>query len=148
MSKNLSKGYPVLSASKIYQVQFNECDPIGIMWHGNYIKIFENGREAFSEKYGLDFLGMFENGYATLIVHAELHYKKPLLYKDKAIVEVIMRRTDAAKIIFDYTLRNQATSDIVCTGSTTQVFVNTVSRQLLLTNPDFFIDWKQKYGIQ
>jgi acyl-CoA thioester hydrolase len=148
MHKNPQNTHPVLlSASSSYQVQFNECDPIGIMWHGNYIKIFETGREAFSEKYDLDFMGMFQNGYATLIVHAELNYKRPLSYKDRAIIDAVFRNTDAAKIIFDYTVRSEATSEIICTGSTTQVFVHKESKQLMLTNPDFFVEWKSKQGI-
>ena len=148
MNKDLHTPNTVtLSASKTYQVQFNECDPIGIMWHGNYIKMFETGREAFSEKYGLDFLGIYENGFATLIVHAELNYKKPLQYKDRAVIQASFRKTDAAKIIFDYKITNEATGDIICTGTTTQVFVNTVTRQLFLTNPDFYTAWKQKQGI-
>jgi hypothetical protein len=28
-------------------VRFNEADPLGIVWHGHYIRYFEDGREAF-----------------------------------------------------------------------------------------------------
>jgi len=34
------------STTKI-QVRFNEADPLGIVWHGHYIRYFEDGREAF-----------------------------------------------------------------------------------------------------
>ena len=29
------------------RVRFNETDPLGIVWHGNYISYFEEGRESF-----------------------------------------------------------------------------------------------------
>ena len=45
-----------LTASVIIRVRFNETDPLGIVWHGNYIKYFEEGREAFGRKYGLSYL--------------------------------------------------------------------------------------------
>jgi acyl-CoA thioester hydrolase len=32
--------------SKI-RVRFVETDPLGIVWHGNYIQYFEDGREDF-----------------------------------------------------------------------------------------------------
>ena len=34
----------------------------------------------------------------------------------------LMRKTDAAKIIFDYVIRNERTNEIICKGTTTQVF--------------------------
>ena len=39
-----------LSESLIITVRFSETDPLGIVWHGNYIKYFEDGREAFGRK--------------------------------------------------------------------------------------------------
>ena len=34
-------------------IRFNEVDALGIVWHGNYVKYFEDGREAFGEKFDL-----------------------------------------------------------------------------------------------
>lgn len=36
-----------LSVSEKVRIRFNETDPLGIVWHGNYIVYFEDGREAF-----------------------------------------------------------------------------------------------------
>ncbi len=30
-------------------VRFNEADPLGIVWHGHYIRYFEDGREDFGK---------------------------------------------------------------------------------------------------
>ena len=37
-------------------VRFNEADPLGIVWHGHYIRYFEDGREeiALDEKMTFD----------------------------------------------------------------------------------------------
>ena len=32
------------------KVRFSEIDSLGILWHGNYVQYFEDGREAFGEK--------------------------------------------------------------------------------------------------
>ncbi len=40
-------------------VRFNEADPLGIVWHGHYVRYFEDGREAFGNKYGLRYLDIF-----------------------------------------------------------------------------------------
>ena len=44
------------------RVRFSETDPLGIVWHGNYIKYFEEGREAFGRKYGISYLEIEKNG--------------------------------------------------------------------------------------
>ena len=38
------------------RVRFNETDSLGIVWHGNYITYFEDGREDFGIKTGISYL--------------------------------------------------------------------------------------------
>lgn len=136
-----------LSAVAQIEIRFNECDPLGIVWHGNYVNYFQEGREAFSKKYGLDYLHMYENGYATPIVHLSTDFKKTLTYRDIALVETTMRLTPAAKIIFDYVIRNGNTGDLICKGTTTQVFVTSGTMELSLVIPAIYMDWKIKNGL-
>jgi acyl-CoA thioester hydrolase len=117
-----------LSAIARIEIRFHDCDPLGIVWHGNYVKYFEAAREAFGAEYNLDYLDLFIHGYATPIVHMEANFKKVMQYKEVALVEAIFHRTDAAKIIFDYVIRKESTGEVVCTASTTQVFVTSGTR--------------------
>lgn len=142
-----AKSQTILTAVAKLQVRFNECDPLGIVWHGNYAKFFEDGREAFCDKYGLDYWSIYINGHATPIVHMEANFKKTLKYKDIALVETTMRHTHAAKIIFDYAIKNEKTNELICNGTTTQVFVNSGNMQLALTSPDTYLNWKKQNGI-
>ena len=66
-----------LSAVARVEVRFNECDPLGIVWHGNYVNYFQEGREAFGKKYNLDYMELFHKGFATPIVHLSTDFKKP-----------------------------------------------------------------------
>ncbi|MBK7148214.1 MAG: acyl-CoA thioesterase [Bacteroidetes bacterium] len=144
---NLIHTPPILRATSSIEVRFNECDPLGIVWHGNYVKYLEDGREAFGKKYGLDYMDFYINGYATPIVHLQLDFKKTMQYKEIAQVEVTYRNTEAAKIIFDYVIRSETKNEIVCKATTTQVFVSNGSMQLSLVCPDIFTKWKQNNGV-
>ncbi len=144
---NLIYTPPILKATSTIEVRFNECDPLGIVWHGNYVKYLEDGREAFGKKYGLDYMDFYINGYATPIVHLQLDFKKTMQYKEIAQVEVTYRNTDAAKIIFDYVIRSETKNEIVCKATTIQVFVSNGSMQLSLVCPDIFTKWKQNNGV-
>lgn len=137
----------VLSDRAEILVKFNEADPLGIVWHGHYVRYFEDGRENFGNKYGLRYLDIYKHGYTVPVVSVECHYKKSLRYGDSVIVETRYINTAAAKIRFEYTLYNAATRDIVATGATVQVFLDKDKAELQLVAPDFFQSWKQEHGL-
>ena len=51
------------------------------------------------------------------------------------------------KIIFDYEIRDTKTGEVVATGHSVQVFMDAKSHQLVLTSPDFYEEWKQRWGV-
>lgn len=128
-------------------IRFNEADPLGIVWHGHYVRYFEDGREAFGKKYGIGYMDFFNHNIVVPIVHAECNYKRTLKFGDTVKVESIYKPTDAAKIIFDYKLYKSSDGTLVATGTTTQVFLDKDAQTLLLNNPLFFEEWKKKYGL-
>ncbi|MGJ7030697.1 acyl-CoA thioesterase [Niabella hirudinis] len=126
-------------------IRFNEADPLGIVWHGHYIRYFEDGREAFGKRYGIGYLDFFKENVVVPIVHAECNYKKSLKFGDSVIVETIYEPCDAAKINFRFNLYKASDRSLVATGRTTQVFLDKDAQTLLLNNPPFFEKWKQKF---
>ena len=129
------------------QVRFNEADPLGIVWHGHYIRYFEDGREAFGNSHGLGYLDVYKQGFVIPVVSVQCDFKKSLRYGDKVIVETKYISSIAAKMKFTYRLFNAVTGDLVATGSTVQVFLNKADSVLQLSNPPFFEEWKKKQGL-
>ena len=134
-----------ISITSTVRVRFAETDPLGIVWHGNYIQYFEDGREAFGREHGISYLDQKENGFSTPIVKSSCEHKLPLKYGDIATVKVTYVDTPAAKMIFRYEILNEQ-NEVVCTGETVQVFVE-LGGELWLTLPDFFRNWKEKVGL-
>jgi acyl-CoA thioester hydrolase len=126
-------------------VRFNEADPLGIVWHGHYIRYFEDGREDFGKRYGIGYLDFYENGFVIPIVNVDCSFKKSLRYGDTVIVETEFIPCDAAKIKFSYRLFNKNTKELVATGNSVQVFLDRLHSVLQLQNPVFFEEWKRKY---
>lgn len=130
------------------QVRFSEVDAMHIVWHGTYVKYFEDAREHFGREFeGLGYLDFFRSEYATPIVDMQIQYKRPLTINDIAIIEIRYINTDAAKICFEYTISKEDTAEIIATGSTIQVFLNK-NKELELTNPEFYLKWKQKWKVK
>ena len=127
-------------------VRFNEADPLGIVWHGHYIRYFEDGREAFGAKYGLTYLDFYRNGLVVPVVSVDCLFKKPLRYGDSVVVETCYVNCQAAKLQFRYRLLHAGSGAVVATGSSLQVFLNKSDLALQLNVPLFFEQWKEKWG--
>jgi acyl-CoA thioester hydrolase len=140
MKKELSSRTEIL-------VRFNEADPLGIVWHGHYIRYFEDGREAFGILHDLGYLEVYKLGFVIPVVSVQCDFKKSLRYGDRVIVETKYIPTEAAKMKFTYRLFNAATGDLVATGSSVQVFLSKEDSVLQLANPAFFEDWKKKHEL-
>ncbi|MEO7305901.1 MAG: acyl-CoA thioesterase [Ferruginibacter sp.] len=140
MKKELSSKTEIL-------VRFNEADPLGIVWHGHYIRYLEDGREAFGNMHGIGYLEVYKLGFVIPVVSVQCDYKRSLRYGDRVIVETKYIPTEAAKMKFTYRLFNAATGELVATGSSVQVFLSKDDSVLQLANPPFFEDWKKKHDL-
>lgn len=127
------------------KVRFHECDPLQIVWHGNYLKYFEEGREAFSKKHSISYLEAKAHGVALPVVKSICEHKLPLKYGDCFKVETHFENSRAAKIIFNYRILKE--EKVICTGQTVQVFTDK-NTELMLKPPLFFLDWKKKMGLE
>jgi acyl-CoA thioester hydrolase len=135
-----------LTDTKEIGVRFSEVDSMKIVWHGNYIRYFEDGRESFGLKYNLGYMDVYKHNIMIPIVKIQCNFLKPLVYGDTAIVETKFIDSEAAKIQFEYNIYRQSDHELMATGSSLQVFL-TPQGELLLTMPEFFIGWKKKWGI-
>lgn len=124
-------------------VRFSETDAMGVVWHGNYLKYFEDGREHFGHVYDMPYLKVASHGFFIPIVHTSLDFKSSVFYgqKVKVVTEYVPVRT--AKIVFNYKVINLTTGEIAAVGTTTQVFVSQTDRQLELITPPFYQAWKE-----
>jgi len=126
-------------------VKFSDCDALQMVWHGNYIKYFEDGREDFGRKHSLGYWEIYkQSNLAVPLIHVDCDYKKFVGMGEKITIESTFIETPAAKIIFEYKIFNQK-KELVCTGKTIQVFVDAVTKDLLITVPPFYQAWKEKH---
>ena len=133
-----------LRASKNIEIRFNEVDMMKIVWHGSYPVYLEDAREAFGAKYDLSYQGYIDNQHYAPIVDMQIQYKYPLRYGCNARVDIVYKPTEAAKIVFEYEIRDNDTDILYCKACTVQVFMD-MNYNLVLTNPEFFEKWKKRW---
>lgn len=134
-----------LSHTTELEVKFSEADPLGIVWHGHFIRYFEDGREAFGKKYGLKYLDFYRNNIVVPIVNVQCDYKRILRYGHMIRLETTYHDAQAAKLLFFYKMYDAVTNELVASGHTVQVFMHRESLELMLYLPQFMTDWKAKW---
>ena len=136
----------VLVDRKTITVRFSEVDSMMVVWHGEYIRYFEDGRESFGKHYdGLKYMDIFNSGFLAPMVELDCQYKQSLTFGEEAIIETRYIRTAAAKIVFDYTIYRASDGAVAATGSSTQVFIDAKTRELELSNPPFYAEWQKRW---
>jgi len=128
------------------KVRFSEVDSMGVVWHGNYVKYLEDGRENFGNEFGLGYLDVFGLELMTPIVKLDIDYKSVIKYGEEIVIETEYIQSKAAKIIFKYKIYNANTKKLAITAKTIQVFID-MEGQLQITNPNFYEEWKKEHGI-
>ena len=135
----------MLTAEKRIEIRFSEVDSMNIVWHGSYPLYFEDAREEFGKKFGLGYMTIFDAGYYAPLVELDFKYKKPLLYGMTPIVKIVYRPTEAAKIVFDYEITDEADGSVYATGRSVQVFLDR-DYKLVWENPEFYQEWKRRWA--
>lgn len=139
---------PALINRTTARVRFSEVDSMHVVWHGNYVHYMEDGREAFGQEFGISYMEVVKQGYVIPIVKLELDYKQALTYDEHITIETRYIPTDAAKIQFEYFIYKEDGKTIAAIGRTIQVFVEKETQQLELSNPAFYMAWKEKWNIR
>ncbi len=128
------------------KVRFGEVDSMGVVWHGNYVKYIEEGRESFGKKYGISYLDIYANKVMAPVVNMNINYKKQVEYGEKLIVETEFVESPAAKIVFKFRVYRKSDMELVATAESTQVFID-MNREILYYPPQFVLNWKKKVGL-
>lgn len=123
------------------RVRFSESDAMGVVWHGNYLKYFEEGREYLGKQLGMTYQDIYKQGFVAPIVKLNVNYKTPIHFGEEMEVVTRFMETKAAKMVYNYEVWNLTTGKLSCKGSTEQVFLNEKERTLELFMPSFFSDW-------
>jgi len=127
------------------RVPFYDVDSIQMVWHGNFVKYLEEGRESFGFKYGLEYMHIYNSGYVAPIADMHMEYKNTAGIGDTLIVETSYKPCRGAKLMFDYVITRECDGELILKASTVQLFV-TREGVFEVSTPGFYAEWKKKWG--
>jgi acyl-CoA thioester hydrolase len=122
-----------IAARARVRIPFQDADPAGVVWHGNYFRYFEAARLALLEEIDYGYRQMADSGYVWPIVDTRVKFILPVHFDQ--IIEV-----SATLLEWEYRLKvayQVIAEDRQCTtkGYTIQVAVDANTGELCLGSP-------------
>ena len=129
MNKKISIKHPI-------KIQFYDVDLMKVVWHGNYIKYFEEARTVLMDSIGYGYDQMEKDGYIWPIVDLQIKYIKPLILGQNITVEAVLADyINRLKVDFKITTSEGV---LLTKGYTIQVAVKIGNNMLEIETPNCF----------
>ena len=132
------------TSKKKIKAQFYDLDPMDVVWHGNYVRFFEDARCELLNKIGYNYEEMKDSGYTWPVVDLHIRYVRPITFGQEVIIQTdLVEYEFRLKII--YTIYDKKTGERLCKGHTEQVAVDYETRAMLLVSPAILLE---KLGVK
>lgn len=127
-----------LTASVSLSVPYQDADPAGVAWHGNYFRYFDSARVALLEKLDYSYRQMTESGYGWPIIDTRVRYMQPIHFDQLINVEATLLEWEY-RLKIGYEIRDTDGKRLT-KGWTVQVAVDLKSGELCLGSPPALLD--------
>ena len=129
---------------KEVQVFHHDTDAYKIVWHGNYLKWYEEARCEMCEKLGLPLNKVEkEEGIIFPLVNVNLRYKNPAKLYDSLVIETSLKEFSRTKLVFEQIIKEKTSQNICNIAEITAVAVDT-NGKLIRKLPQFIIEAFEK----
>ncbi|UTF59730.1 thioesterase family protein [Gilvimarinus sp. DA14] len=128
----MSKG--TVSVAQTVKVPFYDVDSMGIVWHGHYIKYFEDARCALLDAFDYNYEAMSESGYGYPVVDLRLKYVKPARFNRLLKVVATLEEWEV-RLKIDYRIIDLETGETLTKGHSVQVAVDLANGEMCFATP-------------
>jgi acyl-CoA thioester hydrolase len=118
------------------KVSFFDLDPMQIVWHGNYLKYFDDARMELFDHLGVDLFEFHDRTrYIFPIIRSSVKHIRPLKRGDEFICRATVK--DArSKIVVAFEIRLVADGMVCAKGTTEQAAVLSPEMEMVYTIPE------------
>ena len=119
---------------------------MGMIYHGNYFRFFENARLVLMNKIDYNYRAMVDSGYFWPVIDSYVKYIKPIPYDHKIRVKASLTAWENY-VRVEYIIFDQETGEKMTKGYTRHVAVKMSSQQMCLASPRVFLDKLEDYFV-
>ena len=119
-----------------HRVSYGETDAMGVLYHAEYLHIFERSRNAYIRACGMSYRVAEERGLFLPVREAFCRYRVPARYDDLIRVRAGITQWGRASLSFTYEIYDEAERVLLTTGNTQHACVDASGRPMAV--PDWF----------
>ncbi|CAH0529169.1 acyl-CoA thioesterase [Vibrio hippocampi] len=128
-----------LQAEVTLVTSFQDADPMGVIYHGNYFRFFEEVRRVMMDKLEYGYLAMNDSGYMWPIIDTRVKYVKAIPFNHT--IRIVGTLTEwENRLRIDFVIYDADTGQRMCKAYTTQVAVSVADQAMCFASPKVFID--------
>ncbi len=128
-----------LSAEMLIKVPFYDLDPMKVVWHGNYVKYFEQVRCELLDKFNFGYVEIQKSGYIWPIVDMRIKYVNSASFGQMIrCTASITEYINCLKIA--YSINCAESGERLTKGHTVQVAVNIETGGMELASPKLLLE--------
>lgn len=120
-------------------VPFHDCDPIGIVWHGNYTRYFEVVRCVLLDSIDYNYTQMMASGYAWPVIDMHLRFVKPARFNQRITATATVDEWEH-RLKISYQIRDTLSGERLARGHTIQVAVRMPDFEMQFASPRILAD--------
>ena len=122
------------------RVIYADTDAMGIVYHTNYIKWFEVGRNEYLRELGYPYARLESEKIWLPVAGVECSYKAPAKYDDLLEISAWVSELKAATVVIHYEIRKKETGELLVTGSTRHAVTDNKLKPVRLKthNPELY----------
>lgn len=117
-----------------YRVRYADTDQMGYVYYGNYARLYEIGRVEALRSLGVAYKSLEASGIVMPVYELTCRYLQPARYDDLLTIRTRITAMPAARIVFDFEVRNQEGQPLN-TGQATLVFLRKENNRLTAAPP-------------
>jgi acyl-CoA thioester hydrolase len=91
-----------------YRILYADTDMMGVVYYGNYGRLFEMGRTEMIRNMGMPYIDLEKAGIVMPVFSVESKYRKVLRYDELITIETTVKTMPVARMEFYHRIFNEA----------------------------------------
>lgn len=135
-----------LIAEVVLTTAFQDADPMGVVYHGNYFRYFEEARRILMQKIDYNYSEMQASGYVWPVIDSHVKYVKAIPFNHQIRVTATLSEWEN-RLRVDYIIYDAQTGARMTKAYTRQVAVEIANQEMCFASPKVFIDKLEPYFV-
>jgi len=107
-----------------FRVNYSETDRMGVAYHARHLVWLDMARTEFLRERGMTYREFEDMGFRLAVAEVTLRYLKPAEYDDLIRVRCWIRDLGSRRIVFAYSIENDASGQVLAKAETNMVCLN------------------------